>query len=113
MCAPNAYFSAQPLRLLQTIFLEAPMRFIVTVLLFVFAIIPQLASAGTMRCGTYTLSDAQRSGQTQAEVLYKCGQPYSKSGGTWLYVHPDGSVYRVRFGNNGELTRITREIARR
>ncbi len=89
------------------------MKIFTTALLLSLAIVPQLASAGTMRCGTYTLSDAQRAGQTQAEVLYKCGQPYSRSGGTWLYVHGDGSVYRVHFGSNGELTRITREIVRR
>ena len=89
------------------------MRLIVTALLLVFVTIPHLASAGSMRCGTYVLTDSQRTGQTQAEVAYKCGQPYSKSGMTWIYVHGDGSVYRLRFGNNGELTRITREIVRR
>lgn len=67
------------------------------------------ASAGSMYCGSEIISDGQRVGQSQAEILHKCGEPYSRSFNNWLYVK-DGSVYRLRFDDSGSLTTITKEL---
>lgn len=77
------------------------------------ALAPSAAQAGSMRCGGDIISDRQRGGQTQAGILYKCGEPYSRAGNTWLYVQPDGLVYRLRFDDKQELTTINVESVRR
>ena len=55
--------------------------------------------ADSMRCGTRLLSDGKTPGATMAEVLQKCGEPYSTYRNNWLYFKGN-SVYRVYFNNS-------------
>ncbi len=84
-------------------------RFKTLALLICFCCMPQLAQAGNMNCGNYVISDSQRSGQFMGEIQSKCGAPHSKYGNTWIYMFPDGSVYRVYFNDSGELQSIRNE----
>ncbi len=70
------------------------------------------SSAATMRCNGDLISDGKMPRTTDAEILYRCGEPYSKSGRNWLYVRGKNQVYRLQFDANGELTRIVTEIVR-
>jgi hypothetical protein len=67
------------------------------------------ASAGTIRCGGSIIDDGDRRGISKQEVEKRCGPPYSKYGNSWLYSMPNGTVTRIRFKDNGEVTSITNE----
>lgn len=66
-------------------------------------------SAGTIRCGGSIIDDGDRRGISKQEVEKRCGPPYSKYGNSWLYSMPNGTVTRIRFKDNGEVTSITNE----
>ena len=67
------------------------------------------ASAGSIRCGGAIIDDGSRSGVSKLEVQSKCGEPYSKYGNSWIYSMPNGTVTRIRFKTNGEVSSITNE----
>ena len=67
--------------------------------------------AGSMRCGTYLISDGKKPGPSKAEVKRKCGYPYSESGNRWIY-YKGSSVYRLRFSEVSGLVSVKREIRR-
>ena len=67
------------------------------------------STSNSMRCGTGLISAGGRPAPTQAEVKWRCGEPYSRTGNNWIYVRPNGTVYRVRFNDNGEVTSIRTE----
>ncbi|WP_455207046.1 DUF2845 domain-containing protein [Kaarinaea lacus] len=67
------------------------------------------ASAGTIRCGGGIIDDGDRRGISKQEVEKRCGQPYSKYGNSWIYSLPNGTVTRIRFKSNGEVSSITNE----
>jgi hypothetical protein len=67
------------------------------------------AFASSMRCGGAIISAGGRPAPTQAEVKWRCGEPYSRTGNNWIYVQPNGTVYRVRFNDNGEVRSVTTE----
>ena len=67
------------------------------------------ASAGTIRCGGGIIDDGDRRGISKQEVEKRCGPPYSKYGNSWIYSMPNGTVTRIRFKDNGEVTSITNE----
>jgi len=67
------------------------------------------AVAGTIRCGGSIIDDGDRRGISKQEVEKRCGPPYSKYGNSWIYSMPNGTVTRIRFKDNGEVTSITNE----
>ncbi|WP_455201671.1 hypothetical protein [Kaarinaea lacus] len=67
------------------------------------------ASAGSIRCGGTIIDDGDRRGISKLEVEKKCGTPYSKYGSSWIYSMPNGTVTRIRFKSNGEVSSITNE----
>ena len=76
----------------------------VTLILFSFN-----SPAGTIRCGGSLIDDGDRRGISKQEVEKRCGPPYSKYGNSWIYSLPNGTVTRIRFKDNGEVTSITNE----
>ena len=66
-------------------------------------------SAGSIRCGGTIIDDGDRRGISKLEVEKKCGTPYSKYGNSWIYSMPNGTVTRIRFKSNGEVSSITNE----
>ncbi|WP_455223232.1 hypothetical protein [Kaarinaea lacus] len=66
-------------------------------------------SAGSIRCGGTIIDDGDRRGITKQEIEKKCGQPYSQYGNGWIYSMPNGTVVRIRFKDNGEVSSITNE----
>jgi len=78
-------------------------------LLLILLFLSEIASA-SMRCGTSQITAGERNRTSQAEVVKKCGTPYSKSGGTWIYVKGN-QVYRLKFGEGG-LKEVYSEIKR-
>lgn len=67
------------------------------------------ATAGSIRCGGTIIDDGDRRGISKLEVEKKCGTPYSKYGNSWIYSMPNGTVTRIRFKSNGEVSSITNE----
>lgn len=67
------------------------------------------ASAGSIRCGGGIIDDGDRRGISKMEIEKKCGAPYSKYGNSWIYSMPNGTVTRIRFKSNGEVSSITNE----
>lgn len=67
------------------------------------------ASAGSIRCGGGIIDDGDRRGISKLEIEKKCGAPYSKYGNSWIYSMPNGTVTRIRFKSNGEVSSITNE----
>lgn len=80
---------------------------VATLLLLAFA--AESAFARSMRCGGAIISAGGRPPPTQAEVRWRCGEPYSRTGNNWIYVEPNGTVHRVRFNDNGEVRSIQTE----
>ena len=80
---------------------------IFVLLIFLFLAESVLAS---MRCGTTSITSGQRNRISQAEVERLCGPPYSKSGGTWIYLKGN-RVYRLKFTEGG-LREIFSEMQR-
>ena len=66
-------------------------------------------SAGTIRCGGAIIDDGDRGGISKQDIEKKCGQPYSQYGNSWIYSLPNGTVTRIRFKDNGEVSSITNE----
>ncbi len=81
------------------------------VLLMVFALFSESAWAGSMKCGTYLISDGSNPGPSKVQVRRKCGTPYSESGNRWVY-YKGRSVYRLRFSDASGLVSLKREIER-
>lgn len=75
----------------------------------VLGLLAEGAFASSMRCGGAIISAGGRPPPTQAEVRWRCGEPYSRTGNNWIYVQPNGTVYRVRFNDNGELRSVQTE----
>jgi len=73
---------------------------------FLFALMPEPALAGSMRCGSHIISTGGLHGPGKYEVLKKCGQPTARSGDTWIYDKPGGVKYVVVFDASGYLARI-------
>ena len=67
------------------------------------------ASAGSIRCGGTIIDDGDRRGISKLEIEKKCGTPYSKYGNSWIYSMPNGTVTRIRFKSNGEVSSISNE----
>lgn len=78
-------------------------------LILIFFLLCEIASA-SMRCGTNLITAGQRNRTSQAEVVKKCGTPYSKSGNSWIYIKGN-QVYRLKFTEGG-LREIFRELKR-
>ena len=68
-----------------------------------------VASAGSIRCGTHLIDDGESSGQSRAEVKKKCGTPDSSSGDS-LHYKIMNVTYKLHFNASDELTSITEEI---
>jgi len=68
-----------------------------------------VASAGSMQCGTHLINDSERTGQSQAEVEKKCGAPKSRSGDS-LYYKIGNVTYRLHFNDSDQLESISEEI---
>ena len=81
------------------------------ILLIVFALLCEFAWAGSMKCGTYLITDNKKPGPSKGEVRRKCGVPYSESGNRWVY-YKGRSVYRLRFSEVSGLVSLKREIER-
>jgi len=80
---------------------------LITVPLFVLS--SQLASAGSMTCGTHMIQDDQINGQSRTDVEAKCGAPDSSSGND-LYYKKGNVTYRLHFNDGNELESITEEV---
>ena len=74
-----------------------------------FVLASQLASAGTMTCGTHMIQDDQIPGQSRSEVEEKCGTPESSSGDN-VYYKQNNVTYRLHFNDGDELESITDEV---
>ena len=72
---------------------------------FLFALMPDPALAGSMRCGSHIISTGGLHGPGKYEVLKKCGEPTVRSGDTWIYEN-GGVKYVVVFDAAGYLARI-------
>lgn len=83
------------------------LKLLSALLIFLFVSESALAS---MRCGTSSITGGQRNRISQAEVERLCGTPYSKSGGTWIYIKGN-RVYRLKFTEGG-LREIYSEMRR-
>lgn len=81
----------------------------VIVALLLMGLLAESAFAAGMRCGGQIITAGGRPPPTQAEVKWRCGEPYSRTGNNWIYVQPNGTVYRVRFNDNGEVRSIQTE----
>ena len=75
----------------------------------VLMVVSASASAGSIRCGGTIIDDGDRRGISKLEIEKKCGAPYSKYGNSWIYSMPNGTVTRIRFKTNGEVSSITSE----
>ena len=73
-----------------------------------FVLVSQVASAGSMRCGTDLIEDGQIPGQPRTEVEGKCGPPDSASGDN-MYYKKGNTTYRLHFNGSGELESIEEE----
>ena len=63
------------------------------------------ASAAALKCGTKYV----RQGDTEFEVIQKCGEPFytSRGGRNWYYEQSHGSFVReVIFNGRGRVTRV-------
>jgi len=65
----------------------------------------QNASAASIRCGNYLISDGGRAGTTKYEVLKKCGEPEARMGYTWIYTIA-GRKKALQFNGSGTLITI-------
>ena len=84
-------------------------KYLSLILVPLFVLASQLASAGSIMCGTYTIEDGQIPGQSRAEVEEKCGTPESSSGEE-MYYKKDNVRYRLHFNDGDELESITEEV---
>ena len=66
----------------------------------------QLASAGSMRCGTHIISSGQNNSPGQYEVLKRCGEPDARQGDTWIYEKSSSVKKQIRFDRNGRIVDI-------
>lgn len=83
--------------------------FLLFIATFILSLFSANSVAGTIRCGGTIIDDGDRRGISKQEVEKRCGPPYSKWGNSWLYSMPNGTVTRVRFKDNGEVSSITNE----
>lgn len=84
-------------------------KYVFRLLVTLYLLASQAASADSMMCGTHMIQDDQIPGQSRSEVENKCGTPQSVSGNTLFYV--DGNVtYRLDFNDADELESITAEV---
>jgi len=74
-----------------------------------FVLASQLASAGTMTCGTHMIQDDQTPGQSRSDIEGKCGAPESSSGDD-MYYKKGNVMYRLHFNDGNELESITEEV---
>ena len=74
-----------------------------------FVLASQLASADSMSCGTHMIQDDQIPGQSRSEVEGKCGTPESSSGDD-MYYKQGNVTYRLHFNDGDELESITEEV---
>ena len=64
------------------------------------------AFAGSIRCGSYLISDGGVYPPSTYEVLKKCGEPTYRQGNTWIYEFRSKSRKELRFNQSGILTKI-------
>ena len=69
----------------------------------------QSASAGSMRCGSHTISDGGRHGPGKYEVLKRCGEPTVRSGNNWVY-DTGQKRYVVVFKDSGTISTVNQLI---
>jgi len=84
-------------------------KYLSLILVPLFMLSSQMASAGTMMCDTGMIEDGQIPGQSRSEVEEKCGTPESSSGDD-MYYKQDNVTYRLHFNDGDELESITEEI---
>ena len=77
----------------------------VSMLFGVFGII-EVASAASMYCGNYVISDGGRHGPGKYEVLKKCGEPTERFGNTWVYDRKGAGKKVLTFHESGLLKTI-------
>lgn len=74
-----------------------------------FVLASQLASAGSMTCGTHMIQDDQINGQSRSDIEEKCGAPESSYGND-LYYKKGNVTYRLHFNDGNQLESITEEV---
>jgi hypothetical protein len=64
--------------------------------------------AGTISCGSATITDGQLEGQLTAQILEQCGEPNSRNGDDWYYDRSDvgEGLYILHFNDSGQLESI-------
>jgi hypothetical protein len=84
-------------------------KYLSLILVPLFMLSSQLASAGSMTCGTHMIQDDQIPGQSRSEVEEKCGTPESSSGDE-MYYKKGNVTYRLHFNDGNELETIAEEV---
>ena len=84
-------------------------KYLSLILVPLFVLASQLASAGSMTCGTDMIEDDQRIGQSREEIEEKCGAPESSSGDEVFYKKGNVS-YRLHFNDGDKLESITEVV---
>ena len=84
-------------------------KYLSLILVPLFMLSSQLASADSMTCGTHMIQDDQIPGQSRSEVEGKCGTPESSSGDD-MYYKQGNVTYRLHFNDGDELESITEEV---
>jgi len=84
-------------------------KYLSLILVPLFMLSSQLASADSMTCGTHMIQDDQIPGQSRSDVEGKCGTPESSSGDD-MYYKQGNVTYRLHFNDGNELESITEEV---
>lgn len=84
-------------------------KYLSLILVPLFMLSSQLASADSMTCGTHMIQDDQVPAQSRSEVEGKCGTPESSSGDD-MYYKQENVTYRLHFNDGDELESITEEV---
>ena len=84
-------------------------KYLSLMLVPLFMLSSQLASADSMTCGTHMIQDDQIPGQSRSDVEGKCGTPESSSGDD-MYYKQGNVTYRLHFNDGNELESITEEV---
>ncbi|MCP3688148.1 MAG: DUF2845 domain-containing protein [Gammaproteobacteria bacterium] len=64
------------------------------------------AFATSMRCGTHIVTAGMRDSPGMYEVLKRCGEPFDRYGGTWVYKQSSSVSRYVTFSSDGRLLSI-------
>ena len=84
-------------------------KYLSLILVPLFMLSSQLASADSMTCGTHMIQDDQIPGQSRSDVEGKCGTPESSSGDEVFYKKGNVS-YRLHFNDGDKLESITEVV---